>query len=94
MKGGEEVKKILVVCGNGLGSSFMIELNVKRVLEELGVEADVSHTDLATSKTEKADLYVGAKDLMDALDDGTRTVARLTNIFDVQELKSVLRQYV
>ncbi|WP_255357498.1 MULTISPECIES: PTS sugar transporter subunit IIB [Anoxybacillaceae] len=85
---------MLVVCGNRLGSSFMIELNAKNSLQDLGIEADVSHTDLAASKTEKADLYVGAKDLMDVLDDGTRAVAKLANIFDMQELKSVLQQYV
>ncbi|KXG10729.1 hypothetical protein AT864_01320 [Anoxybacillus sp. P3H1B] len=84
----------MVVCGNRLGSSFMIELNAKNSLQDLGIEADVSHTDLAASKTEKADLYVGAKDLMDVLDDGTRAVAKLANIFDMQELKSVLQQYV
>lgn len=72
----------------------MIELNAKNSLQDLGIEADVSHTDLAASKTEKADLYVGAKDLMDVLDDGTRAVAKLANIFDMQELKSVLQQYV
>jgi ascorbate PTS system EIIB component len=83
-----------VVCGNRLGSSLMIELNVKNTLQDLGIEVDVSHTDLAASKIEKADLYVGAKDLMDVLDDGTRAVAKLANIFDMQELKSVLQQYV
>jgi ascorbate PTS system EIIB component len=88
------VKKILVVCGNGLGSSFIIEMNVKTVLKELGIEAEVSHTDLATSKTEKADLYLGAKDLVEMLDDGTRTVAKLTNILDLNELKSVLQHYL
>ncbi|OQM44260.1 PTS lactose transporter subunit IIB [Anoxybacillus sp. UARK-01] len=87
------MKKILVVCGNRLGSSFMIELNVKNALQDLGIEADVSHTDLTASKTEKADLYVSAKDLMDVLDDRTRAVAKLANIFDMQELKSVLQQY-
>ena len=29
------MKKILVVCGNGLGSSFIVEMNVKKALEEL-----------------------------------------------------------
>lgn len=41
--------KILVVCGNGLGSSFIMELNVKKALNELGKEAEVGHTDLATA---------------------------------------------
>jgi Phosphotransferase system, galactitol-specific IIB component len=88
------MKKILVVCGNGLGSSFIVEMNVKTILKEMGVEAEVSHTDLATSKTEKADLYLGAKDLVEALDDGTRNVAKLTNILDMDELKSVLEKHL
>lgn len=89
-----KMKKILVVCGNGLGSSFIVEMNVKTVLKQLGKEAEVSHTDLATSKTEKADLYLGAKDLVEVLDDGSRTVAKLTNIFDMDELKTVLEQFL
>lgn len=32
------MKKILVVCGNGLGSSFIVEMNVKKILVEFGVE--------------------------------------------------------
>jgi PTS system ascorbate-specific IIB component len=74
------MKKILVVCGNGLGSSFIIEMNVKNVLKELGIEAEVSHTDLA--------------DLVEVLDDGTRNVAKLTNILDLDELRSVLEKHL
>ena len=58
------MKKVLVVCGNGLGSSFIIEMNVKKILTELGMQAEVSHTDLASSKSEQADLYLGAKDII------------------------------
>lgn len=36
------MKKILVVCGNGLGTSFIVEMNVKAILKELGLEAEVS----------------------------------------------------
>ncbi|MED3623202.1 PTS sugar transporter subunit IIB [Neobacillus thermocopriae] len=88
------MKKILVVCGNGLGSSFIVEMNVKNVLGQLGVEAEVSHTDLTTAKTEKADLYLGSKDLIAALDDGTRTVVGLTNLLDQNELKSALEKHI
>ena len=41
--------KILVCCGNGLGSSFMIEMNIKKALQEIGAEAEVSHCDLASA---------------------------------------------
>ncbi|MGJ7922245.1 PTS sugar transporter subunit IIB [Neobacillus sp. LXY-4] len=88
------MKKILVVCGNGLGSSFIVEMNVKTILGQLGIDADVSHTDLTTGKSEKADLYLGSKDLISQLDDGTRTVIGLTNILDQNELKSALEAHL
>ncbi|MBU5208034.1 PTS sugar transporter subunit IIB [Bacillus safensis] len=88
------MKKILVVCGNGLGSSFIVEMNVKKALEELGLEAEVDHTDLSTSKNEQADLYIGAADIIDQLNDGTRNVAGLNNLLDQKAIKDVLRQHI
>ncbi|WP_153127259.1 PTS sugar transporter subunit IIB [Peribacillus tepidiphilus] len=88
------MKKILVVCGNGLGSSFIVEMNVKTILNQLGVQAEVSHTDLTTSKSEKADLYLGSLDLISQLDDGTRTVVGLKNILDQNELKAALEAHL
>ena len=32
--------KILAVCGSGLGSSFMLEMNVQQILGEFGVSWD------------------------------------------------------
>jgi PTS system ascorbate-specific IIB component len=87
------MKKILVVCGNGLGSSFIVEMNVKKILVELGVEAQVSHTDLTTCKTEQADIYLGSADIVNQLDDGTRTVVALQNILNQAEIKGALQKY-
>jgi PTS system ascorbate-specific IIB component len=87
------MKKILVVCGNGLGSSFIVEMNVKKILVELGVEAQVSHTDLTTSKTDQADIYLGSADIVNQLDDGTRTVVALQNILNQAEIKGALQKY-
>ncbi|MFE0304996.1 MULTISPECIES: PTS sugar transporter subunit IIB [Bacillus] len=88
------MKKILVVCGNGLGSSFIVEMNVKKALEELGLLAEVDHTDLSTSKNEQADLYIGSTDIIDQLDDGTRKVAGLNNLLDQEAIKDVLRKHI
>ncbi|WP_050615512.1 PTS sugar transporter subunit IIB [Bacillus testis] len=87
------MKKVLVVCGNGLGSSFIVEMNVKNILKDMGAEAEVSHTDLTTAKSEPADLYIGSKDLVGNLEDGTKTVEGLTNILDQNELRSVLEKH-
>jgi PTS system ascorbate-specific IIB component len=86
------MKKILVVCGNGLGSSMMVEMNVNSILKEMNEEADVSHTDLTTAKTESADLYIGSADILGNLDDGTRDIALLNNLLDKKELRDALEK--
>ncbi|WP_430790470.1 PTS sugar transporter subunit IIB [Virgibacillus flavescens] len=86
------MKKVLVVCGNGLGSSMIVEMNVKAILKDMGKDAEVSHTDLSTAKTESADLYLGAEDIVEHLEDGTRNIAKLQNIMDKKELRETLEK--
>lgn len=82
--------KILVVCGNGLGTSFIVSMNIQKILKELNLEADVSHTDLATAKTEVADFYIGSKEIVENLEDGQKKVIHLTNIMDKVEIRKAL----
>ncbi|GGC83461.1 PTS ascorbate transporter subunit IIB [Thalassobacillus devorans] len=84
------MKKVLVVCGNGLGSSMIVEMNVKSILQELGKEAEVSHTDLSSAKSEPADLYLGSEDIVGSLEDGQKNVVKLQNLMDKNELREAL----
>lgn len=84
------MKKILIVCGNGLGSSFIVEMNVKKIIKELGKEAEVSHTDLSSAKSEAADIYIGSNEIIANLDDGKRRVFGLTNLLDNARIKEIL----
>lgn len=84
------MKKILVVCGNGLGSSMMVEMNINSILKDMGKEADVSHTDLTTAKTERADLFLGSEDIVGSLKDGNKNVVKLHNLMDKKELREAL----
>ncbi|OOE14347.1 PTS sugar transporter subunit IIB [Fictibacillus arsenicus] len=86
--------KIMVVCGNGLGSSFIMELNVKKALTEMGKTAEVEHTDLASAKTVPADIYIGAADIVGQLDDGNRTIVTLENMMNISEIKSKLEKHI
>ncbi|KPC54857.1 PTS sugar transporter subunit IIB [Amantichitinum ursilacus] len=86
--------KIMIVCGNGLGSSLMLEMAVKDVLKELKSDAQVSHADLFTAKSESADLFLGAREIIDNLDDGSRKVASVKNIMDKVEIKAVLEPFL
>ena len=79
--------KILVCCGSGLGSSFMIEMNTKNVLKELGVEAEVTHCDLSSAAGNKSDIYVGTRDIATQLVGLGGEVVSLNNMIDKQELK-------
>ncbi|RKD75885.1 MULTISPECIES: PTS sugar transporter subunit IIB [Sinobaca] len=88
------MKKILVVCGNGLGSSMIVSMNVQSILKDMNIEADVSHTDLTTAKTETADLYIGSEDILGNINDGTRNVALLNNLLDKKELRTALETHL
>ncbi len=49
--------KILVVCGHGLGSSFMVEMNAQEALRQLNAPSniEVEHSDIMTASPEMAD---------------------------------------
>ncbi|EKT62461.1 PTS sugar transporter subunit IIB [Providencia burhodogranariea] len=59
--------KITVVCGNGLGTSLMMEMSIKTILKDLQVNADVDHVDLGSAKGTPSDIFVGTKDIAEQL---------------------------
>ncbi|GGF29461.1 PTS lactose transporter subunit IIB [Halobacillus andaensis] len=79
--------KFLAVCGSGLGTSFMVEMNIKQVLEELGVTGvEVSHSDLSSASPGDADVFFLAKDIAEG-GEHLGEVVVLDNIIDMDELK-------
>ncbi|HBO23805.1 MULTISPECIES: PTS sugar transporter subunit IIB [unclassified Providencia] len=59
--------KITVVCGNGLGTSLMMEMSIKTILKDLQVNAEVDHVDLGSAKGTVSDIFVGTKDIAEQL---------------------------
>lgn len=84
--------KILAVCGQGLGSSFLVEMNIKAVLNDLGVgDIEVEHSDLGGAFAGAADIFIAGKDIamgMTHLDN----VIELDNLLDKQELMEKIRK--
>ena len=37
------MKRIMTVCGTGLGSSFLVEMNIQKILRELGESRSLRH---------------------------------------------------
>lgn len=85
--------KIMAVCGSGLGSSFMVEMNIKKVLKKLGIEAEVEHSDLASAVPGVADLFVMGKDIAMSSSLPSDKLIVLDSIISMSELKSRLSNY-
>ena len=80
--------KILAVCGSGLGTSFMVEMNINQILGELGVTGvEVSHSDLSSATPGDADVFFLAKDIAEG---GAHlgNVVVMESIIDMDELRT------
>lgn len=87
------VKKILAACGSGLGSSFLVEMNIQKVLDKLGKsDIEVGHTSTTDIHKGAADLYVVGNDLKDEVSAYGPVIA-LSNIISLQELEEKLTKY-
>lgn len=83
--------KILVCCGSGLGSSFMMEMNIQKVLKEINAKGvEVDHTDLGSAKGMRADVYVGTRDIAGQLTELGGEIISLNSMLDINELKTKL----
>lgn len=80
--------KILAVCGSGLGTSFMVEMNIISVLDEMGITGiEVSHSDLSSATPDCADVFFLAKDIAEG-GEHLGEVIVLDNIIDMDELRT------
>lgn len=84
--------KILAVCGSGLGSSFMLEMNVKKVLKKIGFEAEVEHSDLASVTPNSADLFVMGRDIAESAPVPKDKIVILNSIISMSELEEKLTE--
>lgn len=85
--------KIIAVCGHGLGSSFMMEMNIKKVLSKLNIEAEVDHSDLSSVHENDADLFIMAKDIAHSSPIPANKIIIITNIVSQQEIEEKLTNY-
>lgn len=85
---------IRCVCGSGLGSSLLMEMNVKSVLDSLGVEYEsVEHTNISSFNRNGIDLIVVGADVAPVLDFPKEKMIVLTNILSKQELEEKIISY-
>ncbi|MDC0609618.1 PTS sugar transporter subunit IIB [Vibrio sp.] len=84
--------KIIVVCGNGLGTSLMMEMSIKNIVKDLNVDASVDHVDLGSAKGTDCDIFVGTNDIAEQLNSlGVKPrIVALDNMIDKVAMKERL----
>lgn len=85
--------KIMAVCGSGLGSSFMMEMNIKKVLKKINITADVEHSDFGSVTPDVADVFVMAKDIAFSANLPEDKVIIINNIIDLNEVEQKIKDY-
>ncbi len=83
---------ILAVCGAGLGSSFACEMSIEAALKDLGVEADLSHCDISSASSTRADIIVTGENFRSQFQHYTinATIVYLKRLVDKTEIKTKL----
>ncbi|UAJ80525.1 PTS sugar transporter subunit IIB [Leifsonia sp. ZF2019] len=84
--------KIVAICGVGLGTSGILKVNAERVLERLGIDADVTATDVGSLSTAAADAQVilSSPELVERIGTTNADVIVVENYFDLDELERKL----
>ncbi|ARU91701.1 PTS system ascorbate-specific enzyme IIC/IIB [Spiroplasma clarkii] len=83
--------KIVAVCGSGLGSSFLIEMNINETCKALKIDAEVSHINLGSFDPNATDVVVCGADLEDSIEFQEKIV--LQNIVDKDETFEKIKKY-
>lgn len=59
--------RVLAVCGFGVGSSMALKMQVEKALKELGIEAEVDNTDIATASSMNPDIIYTSPEFAEQL---------------------------
>ena len=87
-----EIRKNMCCCGQGLGSSMIVGMNVEKVLQKLGIKGvSVEHTAIGEITEGSADLFVVGKDLEPQVTHLKNKII-LDQLMDLNEMETKLRE--
>ncbi len=93
------MKKILAVCGNGMGTSSLIKMKIQKVCDDLNVPAKVDHASISQGKTKapEYDVIVCSNSFVDNLKDLEKrgiVVIGVRNLMSDVEIREKLVPYL
>ncbi|KAA9242074.1 PTS sugar transporter subunit IIB [Aerococcus tenax] len=84
---------INTVCGNGLGSSLILKINVDKILKELGIDAQVEAKDVGSVPSSDAELFVTTTQFKPNLENLEKNIIYVNNVMDKDVLREQLEDY-
>lgn len=89
-----KLQKILCCCMSGLGSSFLVEMNVKKVLKKFNMESvQVDHAGIYDAAPGAADLFICSSDIREECEKAGPTIA-LNHLTDYNELEEKFQAFI
>ncbi len=83
--------KVVAVCGMGMGTVFLIKMNLEKIFKELNIPAEVIATNISSlSIGHDTDILVASMDFEKILKDKPLRKIFLKNLVDKEELKNKL----
>lgn len=87
-------KKLIAVCGSGLGSSFMLEIAAKDILKKLKIEGvEVMHTSATDVPRGEEYIYICTVDLQSTVEQYGTTIV-LNSIMDKENLEIAIKKFI
>lgn len=88
------IRKVLCCCMSGLGSSFLVEMNVKKVLKKFDMEdVQVDHAGIYDAAPGVADLFICSSDIQEECQKAGPTIA-LDHLTDYNELEEKFQAFI
>lgn len=89
------MKKIVAVCGMGIGTSVLLKMNIEKILRELDIDADVEAADIGVARgaARTADLVLTSDELAEELGDVPAKVIVIKNFTNLAEIRTALEEF-
>lgn len=85
---------IVVLCSLGLGSSFIIESNVRKYFKNKDIKYNIFRTDITTAEFYEPDLYICSEDINFNVNKRNIEKIELEDLLDEEEFNSKLTAYL
>ncbi|MDT2599595.1 PTS sugar transporter subunit IIB [Enterococcus hulanensis] len=87
------VKRALIACRTGMGSSMMLKIKVDQVVRAKGFPLEVQHSTLDDVKSFKGDLLITMADVADELKGQVPYIIGINNLMDKKEIETKLQAF-